>query len=134
MASSFIQVYNKYLEINQRFPGKAAGMPATHVQPCIDKYHKSLESMDTLDDFVKIAKDDIVCILLREDSLLQTYLKVILNYFGDSSDEEDLAKVCEIFYHLHYTSDDINWLLSEINSSDKNSMEGYKRFKRYIKK
>lgn len=132
MVSSFIEVYNKYLETNPKFPGKVAGMPAANIQPCIDKYHNHLKSMDTLADFVKIAKDDVVCILLRDDTLLQTYLKVILNYYGESSSIEDLEKVCEIFYHLHFTSDDVNWLLSEINFSDKNAMEGYKSLGRVL--
>jgi len=57
MTSSFIQVYNKYLKTNSKFPGKVAGMPAANIQPCIDKYHNSLKSMYKLDDFVKIAKD-----------------------------------------------------------------------------
>jgi hypothetical protein len=117
MESTFIQVYSKYLEINPHFQGKAGGMRSTDIEPYIDKFHKNLEIMDTLDDFLSIIKDDLVCILLREDSLLHTYLKVILKNDVNSFHKDDLKKICEIFYHLHFTPDDINQLLAQTASS-----------------
>ena len=112
--TSFIEIYHRYLELNPKFPGKCDGIPTNRITLYINNFRDNLEKMDTLDDFIEIVKNDLVCILMREDDILQKYLKVILKY-RDSYLYGNQQKLCEIFYHLHFTTDDVNWLISNID-------------------
>lgn len=111
--ADFLKIYDEYLVLNPKFKVKGGGMPTNDIPLFIDNIHEKLENMDTLDDFVQIVQNDLVCILLSEDDLLRTYLKVILRNYEKFS-EEDHTKLCEIFYHIHYKLSDVKNLLSEI--------------------